>query len=191
MKLIIGLGNPGPGYKNTPHNAGFMVIRELSGRLGISVKKKACGGLYGWGTSGGVKVILFMPETYMNLSGEAVREIVGKEKAKTEDILVICDDIDLKLGFIRLREKGGSAGHKGLESIIKRLATNCFPRLRIGIAKNRKRGNITGFVLKPFGAAEKSVLKDIVKKAAKCAISWAEEGASMAMTKFNKRQGGS
>ena len=191
MKLIVGLGNPGFRYRNTPHNAGFLAVRELSKRLGIPVRKKIYRGLFGRGSAGGQKITLFMPETYMNLSGEAVREIAKKEKAKPENILVICDDIDLKLGFIRLREKGGSAGHKGLESIIKSLATNCFPRLRIGIAKDRKPENVTGFVLKPFGSAEKEALKDVIKEAAECAVTWAEKGASSAMARFNRRQGGS
>jgi len=190
VKLIVGLGNPGFKYRNTPHNAGFLAVRELSKRLGISVRKKMCRGLFGWGSAGGQKITLFMPQTYMNLSGEAVREIAKKEKAEPEDILVICDDIDLKLGFIRLREKGGSAGHKGLESIIKSLETNRFPRLRIGIAKERKCENVTGFVLKPFGSAEKKALKGIIKEAAECAVTWSGEGASMAMTRFNRRQDG-
>lgn len=190
MKLIIGLGNPGLKYKNTPHNVGFLIIKELSKRLGISVTKRVCRGFFGWGSYGGQRIALFMPGTYMNLSGEAVREIVKKEKKDTGDVLVICDDVDLRLGFIRLREKGGSAGHKGLDSIIKSLATNCFSRLRVGIAKDRKPENVTDFVLKPFGAAEKKVLKDVIEEAAECALTWAAEDASAAMAKFNRRQRG-
>ncbi|MGB2706508.1 MAG: aminoacyl-tRNA hydrolase [Candidatus Omnitrophota bacterium] len=188
MKLIVGLGNPGFGYRNTPHNVGFLALRELSKRLGIPLRKRRCKGLFGWGSAGGEKINLFMPQTYMNLSGEAVREISKKEKIKPEDLLVICDDIDLKLGFIRLREKGSSGGHKGLKSIIKSLATGGFPRLRIGIAKDRKPEDVTGFVLRPFGSREKAALKNIIKEAVECVLTWIEEGADMAMARFNRRQ---
>ena len=188
MKLIIGLGNPGLRYKNTRHNIGFLVVKEISKKFDISVKRKKYKGLLGEGLVEGEKVTLLMPQTYMNLSGEAVAGIVKKEKISLPDILVIHDDLDLSLGFIRLREKGTSGGHKGLKSIIEHLGTSHFPRLRVGIAKTRKTGDVVRFVLTPFDSGEKTILKDAVNQAAGCAITWLTAGPEKAMTGFNRRQ---
>ena len=188
MKLIIGLGNPGFRYRNTRHNAGFLVIKELSKRFRIAVKKKTCNGLLGEGTVEGKRVALFAPMTYMNLSGDAVREAIKRKKTTSGDILVICDDISLKLGFIRLREKGSSGGHNGLESIMARLGNGEFPRLRIGIDNDHKPRDAAKFVLSPFRAGEKPLLKSAIKNAAECVILWITDGPDKAMAKFNKRQ---
>ena len=183
MKLITGLGNPGLRYKNTRHNVGFSIINEISRKFKIAVKKRKYKGLLGRGSIKSEKVILFMPQTYMNRSGEAIREAVKKEKIKFEDILVIYDDIDLKLGLMRLRKKGGSAGHKGLQSVIESLGTTEIPRLRIGIGKGT---DVVDFVLSPFDPGEKPVLKGVIKEAIACVATWVEAGPDKAMTRFNR-----
>ena len=188
MKLIIGLGNPGLRYRNTRHNIGFLTIKELSKRFGIPVKKRRHGGLLGKGIFETEKIILFMPQTFMNLSGEAVREITKMEKINLADCLVICDDINLRLGSVRLRKKGSSGGHNGLESIIASVGTNEFPRLRIGISGVEKTKNMVRFVLNPFNSVEKPLLKGVVDEAIKCVITYLTDGADKAMTEFNGRQ---
>ena len=188
MKLIIGLGNPGFRYRNTRHNIGFLTIKEISRRFAIPVKKRRHKGLLGKGVFEGEKVILFMPETFMNLSGEAVREIMRMEKISFGDCLVICDDINLKLGSIRLRKKGRSGGHNGLESIISNIGTSEFPRLRIGVGREKKVSNMVRFVLNPFNSAERAILKGVISEALECVIAYIRDGADKAMTRFNGRQ---
>lgn len=188
MKLIVGLGNPGLRYKDTRHNIGFLIIKKLSKKFDIPVKKRKYKGLLGKGSIKSEKVNLFMPQTYMNLSGEAVGEVVKKEKVNLEDILVIYDDINLKLGLMRLRKKGSSGGHKGLESVIECLGTTEFPRLKIGISKNREISDVVNFVLSPFDSAEKPLLKDIIKQASECVVTWVKLGPDKAMTRFNRRK---
>ena len=187
-KLIVGLGNPGLRYRNTRHNAGFLVINEISRELGIPVKRKKYNGFFGKKTLNGGKIALLMPQTYMNLSGESIRKAVRQEGVDFEDFLVICDDLNLKFGFIRLRTKGSSGGHNGLESAIETLGTNEFPRLRVGIGKDHALGDVVRFVLRPFDSLEKKQLLGVVKLATRCAVTWARDGADLAMTEFNKRQ---
>lgn len=181
--MIAGLGNPGLRYKNTRHNVGFLIVNEISRKFKIAVKKRSYDGLLGRGSIKAERVILFMPQTYMNRSGEAIREAVGKENIKFEDILVIYDDIDLKLGLMRLKKKGSSAGHKGLESVIESLGTIEIPRLRIGIGKME---NVVDFVLSPFDSEEKPVLKSVIKEAVACVSAWVEAGPDKTMTRFNR-----
>ena len=188
MKLIAGLGNPGFQYRNTRHNAGFLVIKAISKKFRIRMKKRKYAGILGKGLIGAEKVSLFIPQTYMNLSGEALREIVKSEKINAANLLVICDDINLKFGFTRLRKKGSAGGHKGLQSAIKGLGTSEFPRLRIGVGKNRKITDVVKFVLSPFDSGEKRLLRDILQEAAECAVLWTTEGADKAMLSFNRRQ---
>jgi len=188
MKLIVGLGNPGFRYRNTRHNIGFFIVNELSKTFRIRVRKKVSRGLLGTGTIEGEKILLFMPQTYMNLSGNAVREIFKKHRIEPEDLLVVYDDIDLKLGFLRFREKGSAGGHKGLFSIIESLGTSEFPRLRVGIAKEDKKEDAARFVLKPFDSGEKARLNEVVKKSAECVLTWLKDGPEKAMTLFNKKQ---
>lgn len=191
MKLIVGLGNPGLRYRNTRHNIGFLVVKEISKRFHIPIKGKKFRGVLGKGPIEGEVVTLFMPRTYMNLSGEAVGEIVRKKKARLADILVIYDDMDLKFGFIRFRKKGSAGGHKGLGSVIKHLGTFEFPRLRIGIGSSRKIDNSVKFVLSAFDSGERPLLKDIIREAAECAALWIKAGPDRAMDAFNRRHSGS
>lgn len=188
MKLIVGLGNPGPRYRNTRHNVGFLVVKEIRDRFGISTRKKIYKGLFGKGSIENEETGLFLPQTYMNLSGEAVREMAKLEKIEPENLLVIYDDIDLKFGFMRLKKKGSAGGHKGLESIIRSLDTSEFPRLRIGIGKDHKVSNVVKFVLNSFDSKERPLLKDVINRATECAVTWTREGPEKAMTRFNRRQ---
>jgi len=188
MKLIIGLGNPGFRYRNTRHNIGFLVIREIARKNRIPVTKKKYKGLLGKGSLEGENVTLFMPQTYMNLSGDAVGTIVKRNNVKVEDMLVICDDVDLELGYLRLRKNGQSGGQKGLKSIMEALGTSEFARLRVGIGKGRKERDLANFVLRPFEKAERAPLKDMMNTATACMAMWIKDGPDKAMTRFNKRQ---
>jgi peptidyl-tRNA hydrolase, PTH1 family len=133
MKLVIGLGNPGPEYERTRHNVGFRVVDKLAAKLGWKWTERRGRAILASGTIGSEKVVLVKPITYMNLSGAAVGELVRWYKIQPEDVLVIFDDLDLPVGKIRLRARGSAAGHNGLDDIIRHLHTNAFPRLRIGI----------------------------------------------------------
>ena len=187
MKIIIGLGNPGLRYKNTRHNAGVIVLREIAKKYRVRVSKKSHKGALGVGNIDGERTIFFTPLTFMNCSGESVYELLASEKAYPSDLLVIYDDIDLDLGLIRLREKGSSAGHKGLQSIIESLGTSDFPRLRVGIRSGEKPHSTVNFVLRPFSAKEAKVLKRVTEEAKECVNLYLKEGASRAMSAFNKR----
>ena len=184
----MGLGNPGFKYRNTRHNIGFLVVKEVAKILGIPTKKKIYNGILGKGSFEDEKTALFMPQTYMNLSGEAVCKIFKRENIKPHNLLIVYDDIDLKLGNLRLKEKGSSGGHKGVSSIIEHLGTSEFPRLRIGISKNRKAEGTSDFVLSKFDPEEIPDLKKIVKKAAECIVAWFKYGPEKAMTEFNGLQ---
>lgn len=133
MKLVIGLGNPGPEYERTRHNVGFRVVDKLAAKLGWKWTERRSRAILASGTIGSEKVVLAKPITYMNLSGGAVGELVRWYKIQPEDVLVIFDDLDLPVGKIRLRARGSAAGHNGLDDIIRHLHTNDFPRLRVGI----------------------------------------------------------
>jgi PTH1 family peptidyl-tRNA hydrolase len=190
MKLIIGLGNPGAEYKSTKHNIGFEVVKAIAKDNKIAVNKKAHFSLSGNGVIGDEEVILALPETYMNLSGKAVGELFRRKALDIKDILIICDDINLELGKIRMRKQGSSGGHKGLSSIIATLGRDDFPRLRVGIATDVHKGDITGYVLSPFKhKARRNVLHSIAlaRDAVVCML---EEGIDKAMSKFNKKKVG-
>ncbi len=139
MKLVIGLGNPGPQYEHTRHNAGFRVVDKLATKLEWKWSERRGRAVLASGTIGTEKVILAKPLTFMNLSGEAVGELVRWYKLPPEDVLIVYDDLDLPVGKVRLRSKGSAAGHNGLENIILHLHTNQFPRLRVGIGRPSNR----------------------------------------------------
>lgn len=188
MKLIAGLGNPGFRYRNTRHNAGFLVIKEISGKLRTPLKQRKYDGLISKGSFQGEDVTLFMPETYMNLSGGALYQVIRKSRVSLNDVLVICDDTNLDYGGLRLREKGSSGGHNGIESIISALGTDGFSRLRIGVGAPERPGELAKFVLEPFSREERPLLKGIIKEASECALVWLTEGPNRAMARFNRRQ---
>ena len=179
MKLIIGLGNPGEKYEHTRHNMGFDVIDLLANYLKVSFTKKAFQGIY-------VKdndLILFKPETFMNLSGIAVREIMTFFKIDINDILVISDDMALPVGKIRLRESGSSGGHKGLQNIIDNLGSNQFKRLRVGIGEPKI--NTIDFVLSKPSKEESEKINNAIKIAVDAINEYLNKDFTSAMSKFN------
>lgn len=190
MKFIIGLGNPGLLYNHTKHNMGFEVVKLLAKSGSIRVNKRLHFSLTGKGKIAGRDVTLVLPQTYMNLSGKAVGELFSREVKDISDILVVCDDINLELGKIRLRNHGSAGGHKGLESIINTLHRDDFPRLRVGIAVEVHRGDITRYVLSPFRRHEARNVRHTLELASDAVISMLEEGIDSAMAKFNKRKVG-
>ena len=182
MKLVVGLGNPGAKYRLTRHNVGFMVVDRLAVTAGAAVTRKHCSSLVGEGHWGEVKVVLAKPQTYMNLSGMAVSSLMNYYRVAPADLLVVCDDLDLPFGRIRLRPKGSSGGHRGLASIIAALGRSDFPRLRVGIGKA---GEAVGHVLGRFAAAEEPALAEILETAAAAAVMACRDGLDRAMNRYN------
>ena len=190
MKFIVGLGNPGEEYTGTKHNIGFAVVKEFAKECGINMKKKMHFSLLGRGKVSGEDVTLVLPQTYMNLSGNAVGELVRREVKDLKDIVVVCDDINLELGKIRMKKSGSSGGQKGLESIIHTIGTDEFPRLRVGIATEVHRGDITDYVLSPFKHKELRNVSHAILLAKDALRGAVETGIEKAMSKFNKRKAG-
>ena len=190
MKCIVGLGNPGPEYRDTKHNIGFAVVNGLAKDNHVKIKEKSHFSLMGKGRIAGQDVLLVLPQTYMNLSGFAVGELIGNKIKSAQDLVVVCDDINLELGKIRLKKHGSSGGHKGLESIIQTLGKDEFPRLRVGIATEVHRGDITRYVLSPFKRKDKRNVSHTASLAEDAIICLLEEGIDKAMSKFNRRKTG-
>ena len=163
MKLIIGLGNPGKEYENTRHNTGFMVLDRLSEKLNIEMTQNKFKGLYGKSKYKGEDVILLKPQTYMNLSGESVRQVMDFFKINQEDILVIYDDLDMPVGKLRLRQSGSAGGHNGIKDIINKLGSQKFSRLKIGIS-NDKAVDTKDYVLGKFSNDEIKILNNSYEK---------------------------
>lgn len=147
MKLIVGLGNPGREYKNTRHNMGFSVLEKLASALSVKFKTKECKAKTAVTNFEGERVVVALPETYMNLSGESVRELMGRYGARVEDLVVVYDDIDLPLGQLRLRAEGGGGTHNGMRNIIENLGRKDFKRIRLGIGEEREELPLKDFVL--------------------------------------------
>jgi len=190
MKFIVGLGNPGPEYVGTKHNIGFAVVKELAKDAGIKVTKSLHFSLLGRGKIGKEDVTLVMPQTFMNMSGNAVGELIRREAKDISEILVVCDDINLELGKIRMKKLGSSGGHKGLESIIHVIGTDEFARLRVGIATEVHEGDITEYVLSPFKRKALRNASHSVLLARDAVVCMVEEGIDKAMAKFNKKRAG-
>jgi peptidyl-tRNA hydrolase, PTH1 family len=188
VKLIVGLGNPGIEYQFTPHNLGFLTVDRIANDLGIEVRNRQCRALTARATIGDVPVLLAKPETYMNLSGLSVRELVDEHQVEVKtDLIVIYDELDLPLGTIRIRQRGGTAGHNGMESIQGALETDEFLRIRLGIAPERKVSDGAKFVLTPFRKAQDAVVDEMLDKAAEAVGVIVKEGPAAAMNKFNRK----
>lgn len=184
MKLIVGLGNPGPEYTKTRHNAGFMAIEKLANRHGLmGVKHKFHAGVLE-GRINMHKVMLMQPTTFMNRSGLSVGEAAAFYKLEPEDILILVDEIALDVGQIRLRASGGAGGHNGLKDLERALGTRDYPRLRLGIGP-RTRAPQVDFVLGRFTDEQLDDMNFTLGKACDCIESWLEDGIELAMTKFN------
>lgn len=187
--LLVGLGNPGERYEQTPHNLGFLVIDRLAERHRIRLSRKEARSLTGTGTVEGIPVVLAKPQTYMNLSGGAVGALLAKHGARAEDLVLVYDDLDLPWTAVRIRPKGSPGGHHGVESVIRAVGTSEFPRVRLGIA-GYKVGDGAEFVLSPFRRGQKEELDELLDHAAQAVTSIISEGVGMAMTRFNRRARG-
>jgi peptidyl-tRNA hydrolase, PTH1 family len=188
VKLIVGLGNPGIEYQFTPHNLGFLTIDQIANGLGIEVRNRQCRALTARAMMAGEPVILAKPETYMNLSGLSVRELVAEHQVDVKsDLIVIYDELDLPLGTIRIRQRGSSAGHNGMESILGALDTGEFLRIRLGIAPERKVADGVKYVLTPFRRAQEKAVAEILETAAEAVEVILQEGPAAAMNRFNRK----
>ncbi|MGL5647352.1 MAG: aminoacyl-tRNA hydrolase [Clostridium sp.] len=183
MFLIVGLGNIGKEYNNTRHNIGFDAIDAIADMYNISINRKKFKGEYGEGIIGGEKTIIIKPSTFMNLSGECLREVMDFYKLSNEDVLVIYDDISLDVGKIRIREKGSAGGHNGIKSIISHLGTDVFPRIKIGVGAPKD--DLIKYVLGNFSKEERKVLNETLEAVAKASEVLIKEDAKIAMNEFN------
>ena len=185
MYLIVGLGNPESEYANTRHNMGFNVINEISDKCNIKVSKSKFDALYGMGEIEGKKVILVKPQTYMNLSGESIIKFKKFYKISNKEIIVIYDDIDLPVGDIRLKPKGGAGTHNGMKSVIQNLNTEEFIRVRVGIGAPENKEDMINYVIGAIPKREKEILNESTKKASESVIEILQNGIDVAMNKFN------
>ena len=187
MYLIAGLGNPTREYEKTRHNVGFEAIDILADKAGTTVTEKKHKALYGKGYIGGQKVILAKPQTYMNLSGESIREIADFYKIEPENIIILCDVINLSEGQLRIRLKGSAGGHNGLKNIISHLGTQEFPRIRIGVGEKPRGMDLADYVLGRFPKEQQAVMEEAYRDAADAACMMIEEGADAAMNHYNRK----
>jgi peptidyl-tRNA hydrolase, PTH1 family len=188
VKLIVGLGNPGIEYQFTPHNLGFLTIDRIASGLKIEVRNRQCRALTARAVIAGESVVLAKPETYMNLSGLSVRELVAEHQVDVkQDLIVIYDELDLPLGTMRIRQRGSSAGHNGVESILGALGTDEFLRIRLGIGPDHKLADSVKYVLAPFRKAQEKVVDEILDTAAQAVEVIVKEGPAVAMNRFNRK----
>lgn len=185
MYLIIGLGNPEEEYSKTRHNMGFNTINKLAQKYNIKITKTKYEGLYETGEIEGQKVILIKPQTYMNLSGNCVKQFVDFYKVEKENVLVIYDDMDIEPGTIKIRKKGSAGGHNGMKSIVQMLGTEEFPRIRIGIGRPEHNGDEINYVIGAIPKEEIPKLEEGTEKAKEAIIEILKNGIDKAMNKFN------
>lgn len=182
------MGNPGKDYEFTRHNLGFLVVRRLAERLDFKFGLSSLtNGLTAEGLADGHDICLLMPLTYMNNSGVAVQQVVAKREIAPEDVLIVCDDFNLDFGQIRLRGKGSDGGHNGLSSVIERLGTERFARLRIGIGRPTGRKDVVDYVLEEFTKKEKEGLDRVIDDTVACCQAWIHEGIEAAMDRYNRK----
>ena len=191
-KLIVGLGNPGLAYRSTRHNIGFAAVERLARENRFFFKlNRSFKSLIASGKIKNLNVCLALPQTFMNLSGEAVKKLTIKYRIKPEDLIVIHDEMDLRLGILRIRRGGGTAGHNGVESIIRELGTADFVRVRVGVGRPGTEGaaehhHIVGYVLGDFKGDEAEVIKRVIGEVDKAIVTLIQDGLDTAMNKFNK-----
>ena len=188
MKLIVGLGNPGIEYQFTPHNMGFLTVDRIASGCGVEIRNRHCRALTARAVIGSEPVLLAKPETFMNLSGMSVRELVAEHEIRPEaDLIVIYDELDLPWGGIRIRQRGSSAGHNGMESVIGALGTQEFLRIRLGVAPNRKVADAMTYLLAPFRKVQLKQVDEVIDKAAEAVNVILKEGPAAAMNRFNRK----
>jgi len=187
MRLIVGLGNPGPEYQWTPHNLGFLTVDEIANRASIRVERPEGKALVGLGKVAGEEVILAKPQTYMNLSGISVRDLLEKYELGPEDLLVMFDERDLPWGMIRIGERGSAGTHNGAKSVTSVVGTQEFARLRLGCGPDHPVGDLADYVLRPMKKAVLEVASEMVAEAGDAVEMILTQGIAAAMNKFNRR----
>lgn len=187
MKIVVGLGNPGEKYVETKHNVGFWVVDELVDRLSLSFGQEKWKALVAEGRLGNERIVVLKPVTFMNLSGDSLAEVVHffKEVDVTTDVFVVYDDMDFPPGVIKLRETGSAGGHNGVKSVISRLGTSQFPRIRVGIGRPLPERTVIDHVLTPFTPETRVRVEQAAKLAADAIVVAVEQGFSVAMNRFN------
>jgi len=187
MRVIVGLGNPGIEYAWTPHNLGFLVIDALAEDAGIRVSRPESKSLVGLGEIAGQDVMLAKPQTMMSLIGLAVRELVGRVECEPSDVIVLCDDIALPWGMLRVRERGTAGGHNGLKSVISALGTMEFVRVRLGVKPEEMRGDLREYVLRQIRRDEEDRVAEEIEQGTEAVKAILAEGTQAAMNRFNRR----
>lgn len=188
MKLIVGLGNPGIEYQFTPHNIGFLAVDRLAEQCGVMIENRHCKALTARSRIGKEEILLAKPETYMNLSGMSVLELVRKYEVEPEkDLIVIYDELDLPLGMIRVRPRGSSAGHNGMQSIINALQTEEIARIRIGVAPDDPRKGGAKYILAPFRKSQLVAVDEALDVTAQAVNAIINDGIATAMNRFNRK----
>jgi peptidyl-tRNA hydrolase, PTH1 family len=188
VKLIVGLGNPGIEYQFTPHNLGFLAVDRIAQQCGVDVRNRQCRALTARTTIGSEAVVLAKPETFMNLSGLSVRDLVAEHKVSPEsDLIVLQDELDFPFGTLRLQRNRSSAGHNGIESLIGALGTQDFLRLRMGVAPDRKVEDGMSYLLSPMRKAQLKVVDSLLDTAAEAVKVILVEGEAPAMNRFNRK----
>ncbi len=190
MYLVVGLGNPGEDYGNTPHNLGFRVIDLLAERHAIRVNRKDSKALTGVGEIAGRPVMLAKPQTYMNLSGTSVEPLMAKHSLAAEDLILVYDELDLPWGEMKIKPRGSAAGHHGPESIIAHLGTTDFVRIRLGINPGHRLRDGAEYLLSPIKRSQQEQAEELVGRGADAVASIIAEGVEKSMTKFNRRAQG-
>ena len=188
MYVIVGLGNPGKEYADTKHNVGFRVIDKLAGQYNIDVSKFKHKALIGDGMISGQKVLLVKPQTYMNLSGESVKEVMSFYKVPIENMIVVYDDTSLEIGMIRLREKGSAGGHNGIKNIISHMGTDTFNRVKVGIGEKPNGWDLADYVLAKFSKDDEAGIERGIDNASQAVGIFISLGMKDAMNKFNAKQ---
>lgn len=186
MYIIAGLGNPGSKYEKTRHNVGFQVIDRLAAKYHIDMNMKKHKAVCGTGVIEGMKVLLVKPQTYMNLSGESIREVTDFYKIDPEEeFLVVYDDVSLHPGQLRIRKKGSAGGHNGIKNIIQHLGTQVFPRIKVGVGEKPDGYDLADYVLGHFSKEEEKEMQDAYERAAQAAVEILTDGPDKAMNDFN------
>lgn len=185
MKAIIGLGNPGMKYAGTRHNIGFDAVTAIADKYNLSINNKKFKGVYADGHIAGEKVLMVQPQTFMNLSGECVREVADFYKLNPDEIIIICDDINLDVGRLRIRKKGSAGGHNGLKNIIAHLGTEEFPRIRVGVGEKTEGWDLADYVLARFDKDSEPVIREALANVVGAVETWISEGIDAAMNRFN------
>jgi peptidyl-tRNA hydrolase, PTH1 family len=187
MRLIVGLGNPGPEYEWTPHNMGFLAVDRVAERAGVRITRPEGKAHVGRGKVAGQEVILAKPQTMMNLSGVSVGMLLNRYESDPRELIVLVDEVDLPWGALRIRERGSAGTHNGMKSVVRALGTDEFIRIRMGVGPEKVWGELKDYILCPIGRAEREIAMQMVQEAAEAVELILTEGVSKAMTRFNRR----